>query len=78
MPGGLDFKITVGGSALSEAELTDVLEVTVNTDLHLPGMFTIVLHDAPEVRALFVHAMSERASETIRLLEETARIFTGV
>lgn len=47
MPGGLDFKITVGGSALSEAELTDVLEVTVNTDLHLPGMFTIVLHDAP-------------------------------
>ncbi|MCC7070040.1 MAG: cyclic nucleotide-binding domain-containing protein [Deltaproteobacteria bacterium] len=37
-----------------------------------------VLHDAPEVRALFVHAMSERASETIRLLEETARIFTGV
>ena len=48
MPGIADFKITIDGSALSDAEMNDVLEVTVNTDLHLPGMFTIVLHDAPE------------------------------
>ena len=48
MPGGAaDFTVKIGGSPLSEAELTDVLEVLVNTDLHLPGMFTIVLQDFP-------------------------------
>ena len=48
MPSMADFSIKIGGSALSEAELADILEVTVNTDLHLPGMFTIVLQDIPD------------------------------
>jgi CRP-like cAMP-binding protein len=37
-----------------------------------------VLGQAPEVLALFEQAMNERASETVKRLEETARIFTGV
>ncbi len=37
-----------------------------------------VLGEAPEVLALFEQAMNDRATETVRRLEETARIFTGV
>lgn len=37
-----------------------------------------VLRDHPDVRALFEKAMTERASETQRRLEEAARVFTGV
>jgi uncharacterized protein involved in type VI secretion and phage assembly len=45
MPGATDFQIKLGGAELTSKEMDDVLEVTVNTDLHLPGMFTIVLQD---------------------------------
>lgn len=37
-----------------------------------------VLRDAPEVQTLFEQAMTDRANETVKRLEETARIFTGV
>jgi uncharacterized protein involved in type VI secretion and phage assembly len=48
MPGGTaDCQIKINGASLTADELADVVEVVVNTDLHLPGMFTIVLQDAP-------------------------------
>ena len=46
MPSGTaDFQIKMGGTSWTDDELADVIEVVVNTDLHLPGMFTIVLQD---------------------------------
>ncbi len=37
--------IKIGGAAVSDDFLSDLAELTVNSDLHLPGMFTLRLED---------------------------------
>jgi phage protein D/phage baseplate assembly protein gpV len=40
------FLIKIGGSDVSKAFMADLIEVVVDTTLHMPGMFTIELRDA--------------------------------
>jgi phage protein D/phage baseplate assembly protein gpV len=46
MPNAPDLKIKIDGTPLKD-ELDDILEVVVNLDRYLPGMFTILVHDQP-------------------------------